>query len=64
MSFRLTLDAGSAARYRLRGADAVYAGVALLFGTVLVSRDRAQLERLATALEVWEPERALARLST
>ena len=44
-----------AARYRLRGSDAVYTAVALRFGTDLVTLDREQLERLAGVLTVREP---------
>ena len=44
-----------AARYRLRGSDAVYAAVALRFGTELVTLDGEQLERLAGVLSVREP---------
>ena len=39
-----------AARYRLRGSDAVYAAVALRFGSTLVTLDREQRERVAEAL--------------
>ena len=44
-----------AAKYRLRGSDAVYAAVALRFGTELVTLDREQLERLPKALTVRAP---------
>jgi predicted nucleic acid-binding protein len=44
-----------AARYCLRGSDAVYAAVALRFGTGLVTLDREQLERLPGVLSVREP---------
>ncbi|OIO87204.1 MAG: hypothetical protein AUK02_05330 [Anaerolineae bacterium CG2_30_58_95] len=44
-----------AARYRLRGSDAVYAAVALRFGAELVTLDREQLERLEGVLSVREP---------
>jgi predicted nucleic acid-binding protein len=44
-----------AAKYRLRGSDAVYAAVALRFGTQLISLDREQLERLPKVLSVKKP---------
>lgn len=44
-----------AAEYRLRGADAVYAAVALRHNTTLVTLDRQQLERLSGALTVRRP---------
>ncbi len=37
---------------KLRGADAVYGAVALRFGSVLVTRDREQLERLKGVIHV------------
>ena len=49
------LAAQTAAKYKLRGSDAVYAAVALRFGTQLVTLDREQLERLAPALPVSAP---------
>ena len=49
-----------AARYRLRGADAVYAAVAQRHQTVLVTNDRQQLERLAIVLPVMPPAQALS----
>lgn len=49
------LAAETAAKYKLRGSDAVYAAVALRFGTQLVTLDREQLERLAPALPVSAP---------
>ena len=45
----------AATKYRLRGSDAVYAAVALRFGTELVTLDREQLERLEGVLSVREP---------
>ena len=45
-----------AERCKLRGADAVYAAVAFRFGSVLVSRDREQLERLRGTVQVSLPE--------
>jgi predicted nucleic acid-binding protein len=44
-----------AANNRLRGSDAVYAAVALRFGTELVTLDREQLDRLPRVLSVREP---------
>jgi predicted nucleic acid-binding protein len=44
-----------AAKHRLRGSDAVYASVALRFGTQLVTLDREQLERLPKVLPVRTP---------
>ena len=59
----LALDAAElAARHRLRGADAVYAGVARRHGTTLITRDRGQLERLPPVLPTATPAEALARL--
>jgi len=51
-----------AAQYSLRGSDAVYAAVALQFGSTLVSLDREQRERVATALPTCTPANALADL--
>ncbi|MBI5294004.1 MAG: type II toxin-antitoxin system VapC family toxin [Chloroflexi bacterium] len=44
-----------AATSRLRGSDAVYAAVALRFGTELVTLDREQLERLPEVIPVRAP---------
>ena len=44
-----------AAKHRLRGSDAVYAAVALRFGTELVTLDREQLERLPKIVPVRAP---------
>jgi predicted nucleic acid-binding protein len=44
-----------AAKYRLRGSDAVYAAVALRFGTELITLDKEQLERLPKVLSVRKP---------
>ena len=55
---RLAVEA--AAKHRLRGADAVYAAVALRFGSTLVTRDPEQHERLRAALPTGYPEEALA----
>jgi predicted nucleic acid-binding protein len=51
-----------AATNRLRGADAVYAAVALRHGTTLVSLDREHLTRLSGILPVLTPADALAAL--
>ena len=50
------------AEHRLRGADALYAAVAQRFGTVLVTCDDQQLDRLRPALLVLTPAQALTRL--
>ena len=44
-----------AAKHRLRGSDAIYAAVALRFGTELVTLDREQLGRLPKALPARAP---------
>lgn len=44
-----------AARYRLRGSDAIYAAVALRFGTELITLDQEQLARLPKVLSVRTP---------
>ncbi len=44
-----------AARLRLRGADAVYAAVAQQYGTVLITLDRQQLERLLAGVPIARP---------
>ena len=44
-----------AANHRLRGSDAVYAAVALRFGTELVTLDKEQLDRLPSVLSVRSP---------
>jgi predicted nucleic acid-binding protein len=49
-----------AARYRLRGSDAVYAAVALRFGSTLVTLDREQRERAEDALPACHPAEILA----
>ena len=51
-----------AARHRLRGADAVYAAVALAHGCDLVSLDHEHLTRLPSVLHTITPGDALARL--
>ena len=50
-----TLAVDIAANNRLRGSDAVYAAVALRFGTELVTLDREQLDRLSNILSVHSP---------
>jgi len=45
-----------AANHRLRGSDAVYAAVALRFGTELITLDKEQLERLPNVLTVKKPK--------
>lgn len=51
-----------AAQHGLRGADAVYAAVALESGSTLVSLDNEHLTRLQSALTVRTPEQALPDL--
>ncbi|HSJ57398.1 MAG TPA: type II toxin-antitoxin system VapC family toxin [Anaerolineae bacterium] len=51
-----------AAVNRLRGSDAVYAAVALRFGTTLVTLDREQQERLAALISACLPADALDEL--
>ena len=48
------------ALYGLRGSDAVYAAVALRFGSTLVTLDRGQRERVADALTTRYPAEILA----
>ena len=48
-----------AASHRLRGSDAVYAAVALRFGSTLVTLDREQEERLASVIAACQPAKAL-----
>ena len=45
-----------AAKYRLRGSDAVYAAVALRFGTELITLDKEQLDRLPRVVAVRTPK--------
>jgi predicted nucleic acid-binding protein len=56
--------ASLAATHRLRGADAVYVAVARRYGTVLVSRDREQRTRGASAVSCATPQAALGALQT
>jgi predicted nucleic acid-binding protein len=44
-----------AANHRLRGGDAIYAAVALRFGTELITLDKEQLDRLPSVLPVRAP---------
>jgi len=48
-----------AAQHRLRGSDAVYAAVALRFGSTLVTLDREQRERVAGVLAARFPAEVL-----
>jgi len=50
-----------AATARLRGADAVYAAVAQQYGTVLVTLDRQQLERLPSVVKTARPADVVLR---
>ena len=49
------LAAETAAMYKLRGSDAVYAAVSRRFATRLVTLDREQLERLGAVVTVSAP---------
>ena len=48
-----------AAQHRMRGSDAVYAAVALRFGSTLITLDREQRERVASVLLTRYPAEAL-----
>lgn len=48
-----------AAQHRLRGSDAVYAAVALRFGSTLITLDREQRERVTSAILTLYPAEAL-----
>jgi len=52
-----------AAQHRLRGSDAVYAAVALRFGSTLVTLDREQRERVAAVIPTCLPAEALLEWS-
>ena len=52
-----------AAQHRLRGSDAVYAAIALRFGSTLVTLDRQQRARLDEVLAARWPAEALAEWS-
>jgi predicted nucleic acid-binding protein len=56
------MAAETAAHHRLRGSDAVYAAVALRFGSLLVTLDSNQRERLKEVLFVSTPTQALEKL--
>lgn len=51
-----------AASHRLRGSDAVYAAVALRFGSTLVTLDREQQERVAAVIPARQPIKILDEL--
>ena len=51
------------AEHRLRGADAIYAAVALRYRTTLITLDRQQLERLSPTMTVLTPAQAIERLA-
>lgn len=51
-----------AAQYRLRGSDAVYAAVAIRFGSHLVTLDREQRNRLDKVLTTGTPTEAMKTL--
>jgi predicted nucleic acid-binding protein len=53
--------ADMAARYRLRGSDAVYVAVALRFGSTLITLDGGQRERVADALPAFHPTHILVK---
>lgn len=51
-----------AAQHSLRGSDAVYAAVALRFGSTLITLDQEQHQRVATVLTTRTPAEALAEI--
>ena len=51
-----------AASHRLRGSDAVYAAVALRFGSTLVTLDREQEARISPIFPACQPTKALEEL--
>jgi predicted nucleic acid-binding protein len=51
-----------AAEHSLRGSDAVYAAVALQFGTTLITLDQEQHQRVATVLVTRTPAEALTEI--
>ena len=53
-----------AAQHRLRGSDAIYAAVALRFGSPLVTLDREQRDRIAKVLVTSTPADTLKTLTT
>jgi predicted nucleic acid-binding protein len=54
--------AGAAAEFGLRGSDAVYAGVALRFGSRLVTLDAEQRERVSPFVPVRHPAEVLMEI--
>lgn len=52
-----------AARFHLRGADAVYAAIAQQFGTTLITLDRQQLERLPPEVSTAQPADVLDEMA-
>ena len=53
------LAAGLAAKYRIRGCDAVYVALAQAQHAVLVTLDRQQRERTLTAVPAYTPQQLL-----
>jgi predicted nucleic acid-binding protein len=53
-----------AARLRLRGADAVYAATAEQYGTILITLDRQQLDRLPPQVRTARPADVLGKAET
>jgi len=53
-----------AAQHRLRGSDAVYAAVALRFGSALITLDREQHDRMPSVIVSRYPAEMLADLGT
>ncbi|MEM7586639.1 MAG: PIN domain-containing protein [Acidobacteriota bacterium] len=53
-----------AATHRLRGADSIYGAVARRFDSLLVTRDREQLNRLGPSVRVCTPAAALEQLAS
>ena len=51
-----------AARHQLRSSDAIYAAVALRFGSTLITLDREQRERVADVLPARYPAEALVEM--
>lgn len=52
-----------AAQHRLRGSDAVYAAVALRFGSTLITLDREQRDRVSSVITARYPDEALPDLT-
>jgi predicted nucleic acid-binding protein len=57
------LSAEIAARYQIRGCDAVYAALAQQQGAVLITLDRQQRERLPAHIVARSPAEELARMN-